>query len=202
MYGTPGTHAYILPWGLLHDETDRGPLWDPMLNLYSYTYELPRKPFPEPSDNSSPHKSIILPSALPSDVTNLTNFLPTNLTTQASYAILRASTLTPKAPLDWFLFRGHWGDKIYPLSDPRQYRFAGQYHYVSGPTGPWAKNLARKHVCQSPGQCVIRHWASMGVGGVTVKTRWTWDEDGEDGEGWDAVNMPGLVGAPAIDGVS
>ncbi|KAG5289379.1 vacuolar protein sorting protein 62 [Histoplasma ohiense] len=39
MYATPGTHAYILPWGLLHDRTDRGPLWDPARNYHGYTYD-------------------------------------------------------------------------------------------------------------------------------------------------------------------
>lgn len=39
MYPTPGIHEYVLPWGLLHDQTDRGPLWDPLLNLHSYTYD-------------------------------------------------------------------------------------------------------------------------------------------------------------------
>lgn len=38
MYATPGTHPYILPLGVLHDETDRGPLWDPALNSLTYTY--------------------------------------------------------------------------------------------------------------------------------------------------------------------
>ncbi|KAF6228476.1 hypothetical protein HO133_008206 [Letharia lupina] len=38
MYATPGTHPYILPLGILHDETDRGPLWDPALNSLTYTY--------------------------------------------------------------------------------------------------------------------------------------------------------------------
>ena len=38
MYATPGTHPYILPLGVLHDETDRGPLWDPALNTFTYTY--------------------------------------------------------------------------------------------------------------------------------------------------------------------
>lgn len=38
MYATPGIHEYILPWGLLHDETDRGPLWDPLQNAHAYTY--------------------------------------------------------------------------------------------------------------------------------------------------------------------
>lgn len=116
MYATSGLHPYILPWGILHDQTDRGPLWDPTLNLQAFTW---------------------------------------NLTTHA----LRASTLNPKAPTNWFHYAGHWGDKYYPLSDPRQYRFARQYHYVNGPSGPKFKNLGRKKVCQARGECHIRHWA-------------------------------------------
>ncbi|KAL6712833.1 Vacuolar protein sorting-associated protein 62 [Lecanora helva] len=38
MYATPGSQPYILPLGLLHDETDRGPLWDPTLNSHTYSY--------------------------------------------------------------------------------------------------------------------------------------------------------------------
>ncbi len=38
MYATPGSHPYVLPLGILHDETDRGPLWDPALNSHMYTY--------------------------------------------------------------------------------------------------------------------------------------------------------------------
>ncbi|KAK5011013.1 hypothetical protein LTR28_006322 [Elasticomyces elasticus] len=38
MYALPGVHRYILPWGLLSDHTDRGPLWDPALNVHAYTY--------------------------------------------------------------------------------------------------------------------------------------------------------------------
>ncbi|KAI4129801.1 MAG: hypothetical protein LQ338_002052 [Usnochroma carphineum] len=38
MYATPGLHPYVLPLGLLHDQTDRGPLWDPALNVLSYDY--------------------------------------------------------------------------------------------------------------------------------------------------------------------
>ncbi len=116
MYATPGRHPYVLPLGLLHDETDRGPLWDPLLNSHAYTY----------------------------DYLNDT---------------LRSSNVTPHAPTKWFYFRGRWGDKYYPLSDSRQYRFAGQYHYVTGPLGPRFKNLGRKKVCQGgPNDpCVIRH---------------------------------------------
>ncbi|OKL55725.1 hypothetical protein UA08_09089 [Talaromyces atroroseus] len=39
MYATPGIHEYVLPWGLLHDTTDRGPLWDPLYNSHYYTYD-------------------------------------------------------------------------------------------------------------------------------------------------------------------
>ena len=49
MYATPGRHTYVLPFGLLHDETSRGPLWDPTLNLLSYTYSLPSPASPSPS---------------------------------------------------------------------------------------------------------------------------------------------------------
>ncbi|KAL1982971.1 hypothetical protein VTN96DRAFT_586 [Rasamsonia emersonii] len=133
MYATPGIHEYILPWGLLHDETDRGPLWDPLLNLHSYTYN---------------HQT----------------------------DVLRPSTLSPTAPTEWFYFNGHWGDKFYPLGDRRQYRFAGQYHYVNGPLGPRFKHLGRRKVCQGgyTDPCVIRNyigeerrakrWARVGTG--------------------------------------
>ncbi|KAF2147024.1 uncharacterized protein K452DRAFT_282010 [Aplosporella prunicola CBS 121167] len=144
MYATPGTHAYILPWGLLHDVTDRGPLWDPLLNAHSYTYD---------------------------------------------YAAdkLRASALTPQAPTNWFYYKGHWGDKFYPLSDPRQYRFAGQYHYVNGPLGPRHKNLGRKRICQGNGECRIktfvdvpggraRRWVGRGAGELE-------EEEGTETEG-------------------
>ncbi|PNS21673.1 hypothetical protein CAC42_1527 [Sphaceloma murrayae] len=132
MYATPGTHPYVLPWGLLRDETDRGPLWDPSQNVYAYTFDLPSR-------------------------------------------TLRASTRTPLAPTDWFAYRGHWGDRAYPLSDERQYQFAGQYHYVSGPLGPIYKNLARTEVCQGRGRCRTRYWLPP-VGEVRL-----WD--GEDGWG-------------------
>ena len=121
MYATPGLHPYVLPWGLLHDQSDRGPLWDPAQNAHAFVYD---------------H------------------------TTQ----VLRASTHSPKAPVDWFHYAGHWGDKYYPLSDPRQYRFAGEYHYVNGPTGPKFKNLGRDDVCQGRGPCKIRHWLGGGRG--------------------------------------
>lgn len=119
MYATSGLHPYILPWGILHDQTDRGPLWDPSLNSHTYTYD-------------------------------------------TKQGILRASNLTPDSPTSWFHFAGHWGDKFYPLGDKRQYRFAGQYHYVNGPLGPKFKNLGRKKICGGPESqpCVIKQWLS------------------------------------------
>jgi hypothetical protein len=113
MYAAPGIHPYVLPLGLLYDVTDRGPLWDPVLNSHMYKY---------------------------------------NLTSDTLFA----STLTPNSSTEWFNFRGHWGDKFYPLSDDRQYMFAGQYHYVSGPLGPRFKSLGRKKVCPGSGRCELK----------------------------------------------
>ncbi|KAJ5988192.1 Vacuolar protein sorting-associated protein 62 [Penicillium waksmanii] len=132
MYATAGVHEYILPWGLLHDVTDRGPLWDPLQNKQAYTY----------ANNT-----------------------------------LRASTVNPKSPTEWFFFRGHWGDKFYPLGDRRQYRFAGQYHFVNGPLGPRFKNLNRRKLCQGPDRavCVIKDW----IGDDVRTPRWTSSGTGE-----------------------
>jgi hypothetical protein len=113
MYATAGVHPYVLPGGILHDVTDRGPLWDPSMNMYSYTYDYQRD-----------H--------------------------------LATSNLTPEAPIGFFYFAGHWGDKFYPLSDARQYRFLGQYHYVNGPLGPRFKNLGRQQICQGNGDCILK----------------------------------------------
>ncbi|KAL7772737.1 hypothetical protein CFE70_002699 [Pyrenophora teres f. teres 0-1] len=132
MYATAGLHPYVLPGGILHDVTDRGPLWDPVMNMYSYKYDY--------QDDK-----------------------------------LVPSNLNPVAPVSWFYFAGHWGDKFYPLSDPRQYRFLGQYHYVNGPLGPRFKNLGRQEICQGNGECVLKgrpeerssimkRWVNVGEG--------------------------------------
>ncbi|KAJ9160598.1 Vacuolar protein sorting-associated protein [Coniochaeta hoffmannii] len=39
MYADAGKHPYVLPFGLLKDVTDKGPLWDPALNTYAYFYD-------------------------------------------------------------------------------------------------------------------------------------------------------------------
>lgn len=137
MYATPGVHPYILPGGILHDMTDRGPLWDPSLNYHAYTYDYRRDD-------------------------------------------LRTSALTPASPREWFYFWGHWGDKFYPLSDPRQYRFLGQYHYVNGPLGPRFKNLGRQTICQGNDECVLkRRIGDKGVGRARVK-KWVGVGTGEE----------------------
>lgn len=140
MYATPGLHPYVLPWGILHDETDKGPLWDPVLNLHAYGYDHEKD-------------------------------------------ILKASNLTSQAPTGWFYFAGHWGDKFYPLGDKRQYRFAGQYHYVNGPIGPRWKQLGRKKICAGPDEkpCVIKHWL-----GESVRVK-RWQTSGEEADAFSAA---------------
>lgn len=141
MYALPGTHPYVLPWGILHDVTDRGPLWDPALNSHAYTYD---------------HKN----------------------------DTLRSSNRTPNAPVGWFDFAGKWGDKFYPLGDKRQYRFAGQYHYVNGPLGPKFKHLGRKKICQGSDSspCVIKNWLGSGdkIGRIPRSPE---DDDDDEGGG-------------------
>ena len=72
------------------------------------------------------------------------------------FQTLRAATRNPRGPTGWFDFAGRWGDKYYPLSDKRQWRFAGQYHYLNGPYGPRVKHLGREKVCQSLERCVVK----------------------------------------------
>ncbi|KAL8720430.1 MAG: hypothetical protein Q9225_002720 [Loekoesia sp. 1 TL-2023] len=148
MYAIPGRHPYILPLGLLHDQTDRGPLWDPALNTHTYIY-----------NHTSDH--------------------------------LSASTFTPHAPIEWFYFNGHWGDKFYPLDDDRQYMFAGQYHYVNGPLGPRWKHLGRRKVCQGRYEdpCVVHNWLPPERSFEDVG--WEGEGEGEDWKG-DERDPPGV----------
>ncbi|KAJ4267760.1 Vacuolar protein sorting-associated protein 62 [Fusarium torreyae] len=118
MYALPGTHAYILPFKLLKDVTDKGPLWDPSLNNYAYHYDYTKEHNHDPEDLHEPQS--LVPAAS-----------------------------NPHAPTSWFHFRGRWGDEVYSLADPRQWRFFGQYHYVTGPDGPRFKTLDRGKMCQT-----------------------------------------------------
>jgi hypothetical protein len=124
MYASTGMHPYVLPFKMLKDITDKGPLWDPALNNYAYWYD----------DEVDRHEQ-----------GNSAAQEPTSLTPAAS---------NPDLPTSWFYFEGSWGDDIYPLSDRRQWRLFGEYHYITGPMGPKAKYLGRKKVCQTD-KCTI-----------------------------------------------
>lgn len=62
------------------------------------------------------------------------------------------------SPVGAMAFKGKWGDEQYPNSDPKQPPpFFGFVKYVSGPTGPWDKQLNRTKVCPENGiLCIIR----------------------------------------------
>ncbi|KAF7543788.1 hypothetical protein G7Z17_g10462 [Cylindrodendrum hubeiense] len=125
MYAMPNTHSYILPFNLLKDETDKGPLWDPALNHYAYHYDY-TKEYGEDTDELREPQSLVPASS------------------------------NPHAPTSWFHYRGRWGDEVYSLADPRQWRFFGQYHYVTGPDGPKFKTLDREKMCQTQ-KCKISY---------------------------------------------
>lgn len=129
MYAQPGLHPYVLPFGLLADVTDKGPLWDPAQNYLAYHF------------NTSLTHDV--------DAKDFTTASQTRVDT------LQPAASNPKAPVNWFWYNGHWGDKFYDLADIRQWRFAGQFHYVNGPLGPKFKSLGRSKVCQSRGSCKI-----------------------------------------------
>jgi hypothetical protein len=76
-------------------------------------------------------------------------------------------------PSDWFHFIGRWGDKKYPLSDPRQWKVGGEFHYGNGPTGPKDKNLGREFICLNPGDCNMKNWPpNLAVPQVISEDEW------------------------------
>lgn len=123
MYAMPGVQAYILPFKLLKDVTDRGPIWDPAKNIYAYHYDHVLDESGDPEERAR-------------------SLMPTEE--------------NPNAPTGWFYYAGAWGDKLYSLADPRQWRLFGQYHYVTGPAGPRVKSLGRRKMCQTD-RCTILH---------------------------------------------
>lgn len=125
MYALPGEHAYILPFRMLKDVTDKGPLWDPALNNYAYHY-----------DYTAEHVGDI----------DIVRGSKDRITTDP-HSLVPASS-NPNAPTSWFHYDGRWGDEVYSLADPRQWRLFGQYHYTTGPFGPKFKTLGRSKVCQ------------------------------------------------------
>ncbi|KAH0492309.1 hypothetical protein TgHK011_007267 [Trichoderma gracile] len=126
MYALPGSHPYVLPFKLLKDVTDKGPLWDPALNNYAYFYDYTRE---DPKDTIE-HEDGIAEKGLLHDTHSFT-----------------PAASNPDAPTTWLHFQGRWGDEVYTLADPRQWRLFGQYHYVTGPAGPKFKNLERQTLC-------------------------------------------------------
>ncbi|EKD21492.1 hypothetical protein MBM_00605 [Drepanopeziza brunnea f. sp. 'multigermtubi' MB_m1] len=62
------------------------------------------------------------------------------------------------SPLGVMYYRGRWGDQQYPDGDQRQPApFFGFRKFVSGPTGPWDKQLNRTRICPDNGiLCIIR----------------------------------------------
>lgn len=139
MYATPGDHPYILPFNMLKDVTDEGPLWDPSLNNYAYHYDYAS------DDDDQPDNTL-----------SATSRMHRNDDGDESPRSLTPASSTPWAPTSWFHFRGRWGDGVYPLADVRQWRLFGQYHYVAGPQGPKFKNLGRTKMCPAE-KCRIRH---------------------------------------------
>ncbi|KAG9232807.1 hypothetical protein BJ875DRAFT_67000 [Amylocarpus encephaloides] len=130
MYATPGKHPYVLPFGLLADITDKGPLWDPAQNYLAYHYNTSL------THNANARSVSALDEKQRSDT-------------------IQPALDNPDAPMGWWWYLGRWGDKFYELGDFRQWRFAGEYHYVNGPFGPIFKNLGRSRPCQSRGTCTI-----------------------------------------------
>ncbi|KAH7317671.1 hypothetical protein BKA65DRAFT_541703 [Rhexocercosporidium sp. MPI-PUGE-AT-0058] len=62
------------------------------------------------------------------------------------------------SPVGAMYYRGRWGDQQYPDDDPKQPPpFFGFRKFVSGPTGPWNKQLNRTKICPDNGiLCIIR----------------------------------------------
>lgn len=126
MYALPGPHPYVLPFKMLKDVTDKGPLWDPALNNYAYYYDYTL----ENPEDTIEHEDSIGVKGLTHDTHSFT-----------------PAASNPDAPTTWLHYQGRWGDETYTLADPRQWRLFGQYHYVTGPSGPKFKNLERQTLC-------------------------------------------------------
>src|SRR5580700_3943135 len=75
------------------------------------------------------------------------------------------------APTAWLSYFGHWGDKQYPDSDPRQVNFLQaniSWKYEDGPTGPLDKNLNRSGTCPDPSGVCTTLSALPAVSGSSV----------------------------------
>jgi len=118
----PGTYTRIIEGISVNDSMSAGPLWDPTLNTNYYTYSPSSAPTDQPA---GPDTSILAGGG----------------------AFTAAS---PNATPNWLYFLGRWGDQQYPDSDPRQVNFLNlnaTWEWVTGPTGPWDKQLVRSDAC-------------------------------------------------------
>jgi hypothetical protein len=62
-----------------------------------------------------------------------------------------------ESPVGFMNYRGKWGDQQYPKDDPKQKYFLGFWKFVSGPAGPWSKQLNRAKICPENGiPCIVR----------------------------------------------
>lgn len=166
MYAFPGAHPYVLPFQMLKDDTDRGPLWDPSLNKYAYFYDYTDSPPPPEEDEGRGKQDdeLLLDETTPYPFNTTVLEAHANRTAQISKrgevptqpTSLVPALSNPGAPTSWFHFDGPWGDELYGLGDERQWRLFGQYHYVTGPMGPKFKRLGREKVCQKD-RCRILH---------------------------------------------
>ncbi|KAH8819148.1 hypothetical protein F5884DRAFT_4217 [Xylogone sp. PMI_703] len=83
----------------------------------------------------------------------------TSTFTSASGVDIGGSEQGPEGT-SWLNWLGIWGDQQYPDSDSRQNcdfeDITNECTYVSGPTGPLAKNLGRTALCENESDCTIK----------------------------------------------
>ncbi|KAG6008933.1 hypothetical protein E4U43_000084 [Claviceps pusilla] len=137
MYATLGEHPYVLPFKMLKDVSDKGPLWDPALNNYAYHYNYKLENHTQRDEEAD----------AADDGTRARTSSRAGRAEKKPPSLVPAAK-NPDAPTSWFHYDGYWGDRLYTLADMRQWRLFGQYHYVTGPSGPKFKQLSRSVMCQ------------------------------------------------------
>ncbi|RFU26467.1 hypothetical protein B7463_g9875, partial [Scytalidium lignicola] len=125
-------------------------------------------------------------------------------------------TFTPgdsSTPVSWLYYLGHWGDKQYPDSDPRQVDLLNlhlSFKFSDGPTGPLAKGLDRSEICpdRTTGSCVTSTALpavsgtsiSVTVTRTTATATATGGGGGVSGTGRSSVPSASLVPSPGAAG--
>ncbi|EAQ85611.1 hypothetical protein CHGG_06864 [Chaetomium globosum CBS 148.51] len=126
MYASPGMHPYVLPFKMLKDITDKGPLWDPSLNNYAYWYDY--------EVNRDEEK----------------NFNPSKIRTKPHTCSVRTLDLTDFVGS---ISRGQWGRRHLPPERPggQVAGCLGEYPlHHEGRSGPKAKRLDRRKAFHCP----------------------------------------------------